>query len=65
MTIKIILSLLPVFLFLLALVLLDSYKLIKPAAIIAAIIAGWAAAGVCYFININFFILHQLTSKSK
>jgi len=45
-------SILPVFLFLAALVLLDSYKLIPPRAILLAVAAGAAAAAVGYLINI-------------
>lgn len=46
-------SLLPVFLFLGALVLLDSYKLIPPRAILIAVAAGAVAGIVAYVINIT------------
>jgi RsiW-degrading membrane proteinase PrsW (M82 family) len=44
-------SLLPVFVFLLALIVMDSYKLIKPHRVAVAILYGCLAAGACYFIN--------------
>jgi RsiW-degrading membrane proteinase PrsW (M82 family) len=44
-------SVLPVFLFLGALVLLDSYKLIPMRAILVAVAAGTAAAGIAYLVN--------------
>jgi RsiW-degrading membrane proteinase PrsW (M82 family) len=44
-------SLTPVFVFLAALIVLDSYKLIKPYRIVAAIVSGCLAAAACYFIN--------------
>jgi RsiW-degrading membrane proteinase PrsW (M82 family) len=50
--IGLIVSVLPVFLFLSALVLLDSYKLIPMRAILFAVAAGTAAAAVGYFVNI-------------
>jgi RsiW-degrading membrane proteinase PrsW (M82 family) len=46
-------SVLPVFLFLGALVLLDSYKLIPPRAILLAVAAGAAAGGIAYVINVS------------
>jgi protease PrsW len=46
-------SILPVFLFLGALVLLDSYKLISLRAILLAVAAGAAAAFAGYFVNIS------------
>lgn len=46
-------SVLPVFLFLGALVLLDSYKLIPLRAILFAVAAGAAAAVVSYFVNVS------------
>lgn len=46
-------SVLPVFLFLGALVLLDSYKLIPPRAILLAVAAGAAASVVGYAINVS------------
>jgi RsiW-degrading membrane proteinase PrsW (M82 family) len=53
MTIALIVSGLPVFLFLGALVLLDSYKLISLRAILLAVAAGAAAALVGYAVNIT------------
>ncbi len=48
---KIIVSLLPVFIFLAALVFLDSYKLIRPASVFLTILVGSLAAVVCLFLN--------------
>ncbi|MGH9419090.1 MAG: hypothetical protein ACRD3J_03885, partial [Thermoanaerobaculia bacterium] len=45
-------SVLPVFLFLVALVLLDSYKLIPLRAILVAVAAGAVAAVVAFAINV-------------
>jgi len=45
--IKIAVSLIPVFAFLAVLVVLDSFKLVKPRSILAAILAGCGAAVVC------------------
>ncbi|MFV1981059.1 MAG: PrsW family glutamic-type intramembrane protease, partial [Rhodothermia bacterium] len=44
-------SLIPVFVFLTGLMVMDSYKLIKPHLVALAILYGGAAAGICYFIN--------------
>ena len=41
----------PVVLYLVALVILDSYKLVKLRAVILAVAAGWAALVACHFIN--------------
>jgi RsiW-degrading membrane proteinase PrsW (M82 family) len=49
--IQIAVSLIPVFLFLVALVLLDSFKLVKARSIGEAIAVGSAAALACFFIN--------------
>jgi len=59
--IDIIVSLLPVLIFLVALILLDSYKLIKPIMVLQAIIWGCIAGGIALFINRFFiqFIPHQ------
>src|SRR6185503_9450140 len=53
MTVALTVSVLPVFLFLGALVLLDSYKLIPLRAILMAVAAGAAAGGVAYVINVS------------
>jgi len=45
------LGLAPVLCFLGALVLLDSYKLVRLRAVVAAVVAGMAVAGIAYFIN--------------
>ena len=45
-------SVLPVFLFLAALVLIDSYKLVTPRAILASIAAGMAAGLASYAANV-------------
>ena len=44
-------SLFPVFIFLLALIFLDSYKLVKTQSVLYAILYGCAAAGVSYLLN--------------
>jgi RsiW-degrading membrane proteinase PrsW (M82 family) len=44
-------SLLPVLIFLSALIFLDSYKLVKFRSVLLAILAGACACGVCYFVN--------------
>jgi len=49
--IKIAISLFPVFVFLAALIFLDSYKLVTPRSVILTIIAGGVAAGVCLWMN--------------
>jgi len=48
---KILVSLLPVLIFLLALVFMDSYKLVRLKVLLAAILGGAAVAGLGYFIN--------------
>ncbi len=48
---KILVSLLPVLIFLLALVFMDSYKLVRLRVLIAAILGGAAAAALSYFAN--------------
>lgn len=53
MAVALAVSVLPVFLFLGALVLLDSYKLITPRAILLAVAAGAAAALTGYAINVS------------
>jgi RsiW-degrading membrane proteinase PrsW (M82 family) len=50
-TIKILVSLLPVFLFLLALIFLDSYKLVKLRAIVQTILVGCAVAVISLLLN--------------
>jgi|SRR5687768_15404495 len=53
MAVGLAISVLPVFLFLGALVLLDSYKLIPPRAILLAVAAGAAAGVAAYAINVS------------
>ena len=53
MAVALAVSVLPVFLFLGALVLLDSYKLIAPKAILLAVAAGAAAAVAGYGVNVS------------
>lgn len=48
---KILISLLPVLLYLLVLVFMDSYKLVRLRTLIIAILGGAAAAGASYFLN--------------
>ena len=59
--IRIAISLLPVFLFLIALIYLDSFKLVKFSLIIRTILAGCIAAIISYFINR--FLLDNLAIK--
>ena len=49
--INVLISILPVIAFLLALILLDSFKLVRIASVASAIVAGIIAALGCYFIN--------------
>ena len=49
--IRIAVSLIPVFVFLGALVFLDSFKLVRPRLILQAILAGCGVAGLCLLIN--------------
>lgn len=53
MAIALAVSVLPVFLFLGALVLLDSYKLTPLRAILLAVAAGTVSGGVSYFVNVS------------
>jgi RsiW-degrading membrane proteinase PrsW (M82 family) len=58
LALKILVSLLPVLIFLLVLVFMDSYKLVKPKVLGLAILGGAAASGMSYFVNselIRFF----------
>lgn len=50
---SILISLIPVFAFLTGLMLMDSYKLIRPDRVVAAILYGASAAGVSYLLYIN------------
>ena len=47
---KIGIGILPVFVFLAVLVFLDSYKLVRPRAVLSAVAAGAFTAGICYLI---------------
>jgi len=49
--IKFAVSLLPVLIFLIALIFLDSYKLIKPKSVLFMLVAGMAAATVSFLLN--------------
>lgn len=53
----VLISLLPVFIFLLALIFLDSYKLVKRNSVISAILYGCVVAGASYFLNTFIFTL--------
>jgi protease PrsW len=46
-------GLLPVLVFLAALIYLDSYKLVKPKWVVVAIVIGCALASLCWFINVR------------
>ncbi len=45
------LGIVPVFLFLASLILMDSYKLVSRASVTSALAAGGAAAGICFVVN--------------
>jgi len=49
--IRICLCIIPVLVFLVSLVLLDSFKLVRLRSVLAAIVAGLVAAVVCFFVN--------------
>lgn len=51
LTTRIAISILPVIVFLIALIFLDSYKLVKFRSVLMTILVGFAAAFVCFFIN--------------
>ena len=48
---KVSISLIPVFVFLAALIIIDSFKLVKLKSVLQAIVAGIFSAAVCLFIN--------------
>lgn len=54
---NVLISLLPVLVFLAALVLLDSFKLVRLRSIVGTIVVGCAAALICYVINTSFLEL--------
>ena len=56
--VRIFVSTMPVILFLIGLNLLDSFKLVRPRAILYSVIAGIFAAVLCYFINTR--LVHTL-----
>jgi RsiW-degrading membrane proteinase PrsW (M82 family) len=56
---KILVALLPVLIFLLVLVFMDSYKLVRPSMLCFAILGGAAAAGTSYFLNSELIHLFQ------
>jgi protease PrsW len=62
--IRVILALLPVLLFLTALRLLDSYKLVSRSKVAASLAAGAVAAAVCYVIN-SFMFQHFLQYQDQ
>ena len=64
---KIIVSLLPVVALLASLIFLDSYKLLRPTAVVSAILAGSAAALICLVINtrLDDFLGLSLTAYSR
>jgi len=55
--IRIAISILPVFIFLVTLIYLDSFKLVKISLVVQTIIAGSVAAGISYLINV--FIINN------
>jgi RsiW-degrading membrane proteinase PrsW (M82 family) len=60
---KIVFSFLPVFALLLALLFLDSYKLVKFSPIVVAILTGGIMAGICFLIN-RWLLLQLLLDSS-
>lgn len=61
---RIAVSLLPVFVFLTALIFFDSYKLVKLRSVLLTIFWGCAVAGVCIFVNSWLFELLSFDSKN-
>ena len=55
--VAVLISLLPVFLFLIALIFLDSYKLVRTTSVAYAILYGCVMAGVSYLLNTQVFEL--------
>ena len=53
-------GLMPVVLFLLALIYFDSYKLVKLKSVITVIASGCVASGICYFLNTWILIRSEL-----
>ena len=64
MPVAIAVSVLPVFLFLAALVLLDSYKLIPARAVLMAVLAGTASGAVAYALNVSLIPSLAMSEKS-
>jgi RsiW-degrading membrane proteinase PrsW (M82 family) len=62
--IRILLGLLPVFVFLATLILIDSFKLVRFRSIVQAIVVGCVVAVVCYLINSTLAGVLPLTSGS-
>ena len=60
---KIAVSLLPVFIFLGALIVFDSYKLIKLRSVLLTILMGCIVAGICLFVNSGLTRLLSLELK--
>ncbi len=56
-------SLLPVLIFLLALIFLDSYKLITLRAVLLTVFIGCVVAGVCLFLNTFFLTNFEIDSR--
>jgi len=54
----ILVGLLPVVLFLGALILMDSYKLVSRKSVALALLAGALSAGICYFVNRRLLVSH-------
>jgi len=48
---KVLLGMTPVALYLISLVVLDSYKLVKLRSVILAVVVGWVALLVCNYLN--------------
>ncbi len=62
--VRIFLCVLPVILFLVALLLLDSFKLVRARAVLLAVAAGLVAALACYWINGRLLVLTDLSIEN-
>lgn len=59
-SLRLLVGLLPVVLFLLALIFLDSYSLVRPRTILATIATGGVVAAGCYLVNISLMPMLEL-----
>ncbi len=61
---NVLVSALPVFLFLVFLILFDSYKLVKPREVLLSIVVGIATAGIAYAVNTHVMLWWDLSFTS-